>query len=765
MNKKLYKSVTYQSVAQKSMTRGACWIWPKLITLMVTSASLSAAPAEINLSDLNGSNGFRIIGVAAGAMAGSAVAGVGDINGDAIPDFAIGAPGTNFGASAEQGQIYVFFGRPAGNPWPASVDPTTLNGSNGFVINGVDAGDQLGAAIARAIGDVNGDGRRDLLIGAPKAGAAIPAVPAINYGHGEAYVLFGRVVWPAVVQLSQPFAANEGFRMNSNGPSFFGAGLSGVGDFNGDGRDDFTACADGRDGNSTGLSQRCYVVFGRASTIAWPPLMNLALVPNTEAVTIASAIASSQVTQMIGYSVAGVGDVNADGRPDVLIGGPRRRQVDTQLGGAYLAFGTSATSINPQGFSTPNDNCAAGEAVAGLGDFNGDGRADFIIGRPAVTAPAGTFNLCAILLTPNQSRIYFGSATPGAAFTNVAITHPNGTFQARALAQLGDVNGDGLADVAIGDPNVSPYTNSTNFLPGEVFILMGASTLPSDINLTANQGLLVARVKGVNVGDLTGSALAGVGDINGDGRRDLLIGAPGAAVTSAGSGVNAGGAYMLFGAANLGVSGPPSGVNTTLALTAAPGFLGQGITARARVSVPGSVAGDPRATGVVSISDENGVSCTGPLIVAAAFSEMQCVIATAQVGPHTLTANYAGAPGFGPSTASVNTTLSVAQSVLSIESHTPQPSAVGESITVRVSVSVPASSYSGPILIGFSDSAETCTINWPNSSSCALASTLAGTRSLTAITPASSLLLAASVAVDHVVTGNSANLIFANGLE
>jgi hypothetical protein len=735
-----------------------------VFTVLSLSPILYAAPADLDLSTLNGSTGFRIVGVAAGALAGSAVAGVGDLNGDAIPDFAIGAPGTAFGASTEQGQVYVFFGRTAANPWPASLDPSTLNGSNGFVINGVDAGDQLGAAIARAAGDLNGDGRRDLLIGAPKAGAAIAVVPAVNYGAGEAYVLFGRASWPAVIDLGQPLAANSGFRMISTGPSFFGVSLSGVGDFNGDGRDDAVICADGGDNNSQGLSQRCYLLYGRANGVVWPGVLNLALLPATEAIPIVSAFAP-QASQRIGHSVAGVGDVNGDGRPDVLVGGPRQVRVTGDIGGFYLSFGSALVQPNVLGVSLPNDNCAAGEAVAGLGDFNGDGRPDFIVGRPPVymANTPGVGNVCGNPSTLNQSSIYYGTAS-GTSFSSSTITHATGGgFQGRAVAQLGDVNGDGIADLAIGDPAYSPYAANTPTLPGEAFILMGrvSPAPPANIDLSANQGMLVARLKGVSAADQAATALAGVGDINGDGMRDILIGAPGVDV----AGSNAGAAYVVFGNVNLGIAPPPPQTATVTQAFSAVGLYGQGVTIRARVSVPGSVSGDPRAEGMVNISATGGTSCSGALVVQALFSEMSCVLPISQIGVQTVTANYLGNASFGASSGSGSAELQPTRPSLSIVSHLPQPSAIGQAMTTTVSASVVGTSYVGPVIVTIAGGTESCTIDFPSSNSCAMVLTVAGDRAMAANIPASAVFLSATANSQHTVFGVFVDAIFRNGFE
>ncbi|MGH8572641.1 MAG: hypothetical protein ACREX8_08705, partial [Gammaproteobacteria bacterium] len=130
-------------------------------------------------------NGFRVNGVAAGDRSGSRVSGAGDVNGDGIADLLIGA----FGAApngAFTGASYVVFGRNTAQtgPFPATLELSSLDGTNGFLLNGVAANDFSGVAVSGA-GDVNGDGGADLLIGAYGAGPN-------GARSGASYVVFGQ---------------------------------------------------------------------------------------------------------------------------------------------------------------------------------------------------------------------------------------------------------------------------------------------------------------------------------------------------------------------------------------------------------------------------------------------------------------------------------------------------------------------------------------------------------------------------------------------
>ena len=138
-----------------------------------------AFPSSINLSSLNGANGFRLDGAADGEQSGNSVASAGDVNGDGIADLIIGAPHPQDDPNGRSsGASYVVFGKVSG--FASSINLSSLNGTSGFRLDGVAANDFSGYSVAPA-GDVNGDGVADLIVGAPNA----------NVEAGASYVVFG----------------------------------------------------------------------------------------------------------------------------------------------------------------------------------------------------------------------------------------------------------------------------------------------------------------------------------------------------------------------------------------------------------------------------------------------------------------------------------------------------------------------------------------------------------------------------------------------
>jgi hypothetical protein len=487
-------------------TLSACSYTPTITSTDVAGNSSGAGNASKVMVDRDLLNAYhvRIDGAAAADKVGISVANAGDVNGDGRPDALVGASLTDNNARADSGSAYVVFGKAT----TTTIDLAAL-GSDGYRIDGAGAADEAGYVVANA-GDVNGDGRPDALVGAPGVDNN-----ARTYS-GTAYVVFGKTT-TAAIDLAALGA--QGYRID--GAAAFdqtAVRLNSAGDVNADGRPDALITANNADNNSRAESGSVYVVFGKATTTA----IDLAAL-GAQGYRIDAAAAGDQ----LGDGVANVGDLNGDGRPDALIGAPLTdNNARADSGSAYVVFGQAGTTaidlaaLGAQGYRIDGAAAAdfAGYTVANAGDVNADGRSDALVGA---------------FQTDNNARVDSGSAYVvfGKATTTAIDLAALGGQGYRidgagtvdvagyAVANAGDVNADGRPDALVGAP-YADYNGRTN--SGSSYVVFGKTTATAiDLAVLGTQGY---RIDGAGAGDQSGGALAGAGDINADGRPDILFG-------------------------------------------------------------------------------------------------------------------------------------------------------------------------------------------------------------------------------------------------
>jgi Ca2+-binding RTX toxin-like protein len=482
----------------------------------VVFGSNAAFGASLNLSDLNGSNGFRISGEAATDRSGFSVSSAGDINGDGIDDLLIGA----YSANGYAGHSYVVFGRDTATvgAFGANLNLSTLDGTNGFEIRGAAAVDFSGRSVASA-GDVNGDGIDDLLIG------AFAADPGGN-ASGASYVLFGRDTatdgdFPSTLSLLS-LVGDNGFRINGAAAlDRSGWSVAAAGDVNGDGVGDVIIGAYGADPNGS-YSGSSYVVFGRdtATVGEFNFSLNVSSLDGTDGFRIDGAVAGDRS----GWAVSSAGDVNGDGVDDLLIGAKYADPNGANSGAAYVVFGRDtavvgdfAAILSPSSLNGANGfqisgaaaNDQAGWSVASAGDVNGDGFGDLIIGARYADPNGGN---------SGSSYVVFGSAAGFAANLNVSTLNGSNGFRidgvaasdgsGTSVAAAGDINGDGIDDLIIAAPFADPNGGDS----GTTYVLFG------------RQGPVI--IAGTAVADTTSGG--GAGDqLSGLGGEDVLSGLDG----------------------------------------------------------------------------------------------------------------------------------------------------------------------------------------------------------------------------------------------
>lgn len=385
---------------------------PDFIVGAVMGLNLEPGTAHV-YSGLDGGTLFQLSGSDSADYFGFTVAILGDINSDGRAEFMVGAPQADPGAQNDAGAVFVYSG---------------LDGSLLQQKDGAAAGDNFGQSLARA-GDVNGDNRPDYLIGAPGADSGSKGDAGIAYvysgmGGGLLYRKFGK---------------NAGDR--------FGYSVNGAGLINGDARADFIVGAPYYADSNTGS---VYVFSGLNGD------------------TLFHIVGDSSYDE-IGWSVAGTGDVNGDGRSDFITGSPSH---NSYQGSAYVYSGLNGSLLRR--FDGREAGYYLGYSVAGAGDVNGDGRADVIIGAPAAD-PTG------FMFAAGAAEIY--SVMSG------TLLHQS--FGANAIdeygvdvASVGDLNGDGRSEFIVGAPTTSP--NGVTFGGSAYVLAWGAFEEITDLSDVGN---------------------------------------------------------------------------------------------------------------------------------------------------------------------------------------------------------------------------------------------------------------------------------------
>ena len=400
------------------------------VLVLMLSVSVDAQVTHVSSYPLNGDD--------AGDAFGRSVSGAGDVNNDGFDDFIVGA---NFDDSngTDSGSARVFSG---------------FDGSILYTFNGDSTGDRFGVSVSGA-GDVNNDGFDDLIVGSRfDDNNGTDSGSARVFSGADGTVLYA---------LDGDSAGDE-----------FGLSVSGAGYFNNDDFADFIVGAwlDDNNGTDSGSAR---VFSGVDGTILY-------------------TFNGDNAGDAFGRSVSGAGDVDNDGRDDVIVGARFDDNNGTSSGSARVFSGADGLPIYT--FNGDSTGDEFGFFVSGAGDVNNDGRDDVIVGARSDDNNGFASGSARVFSGLNGMMLYtFDGDSAGDEF-------------GRSVSGAGDVNNDGFDDVIVG----ARFDDNNGFASGSARVFSGVD------------GSVLYAFDGDNTGDELGVSVSGAGDVNNDGIADIIVG-------------------------------------------------------------------------------------------------------------------------------------------------------------------------------------------------------------------------------------------------